>query len=130
MSAMSLIESARRAPHRNASIQQVVVGVLVSLATLFTVQMAALTVYVDVIAVPGGMGNQTVNHLGQPLEDWAQVWANYGSVLWGVYAIGLLVGLARMWRTILTRPPRAGWGFVPALLVACAVFWALNLDRF
>jgi hypothetical protein len=130
MSGMSLIESARRAPHRNASIPQVVVGGLVSLGTLLTVQMAALTAYVDVFGGPGGLKAQRYDELGRPFTGFAQVWAEYGPLLWGVYALGLLVGLVLMWRTILTRPPRAGWGYVPVLIAACAVFWVLNADRF
>ena len=43
---------------------------------------------------------------------------------------GLLLVLARMWHTILTKPPRAGWMYLPFVLAVCAVFWVLNLDRF
>jgi len=127
---MSLIESRRPVRRTNASIPEVVVGTLVTLVTLFTVQMSALTAWVDVVAVPGGMGHQTVDKLGRPLEGWAQEWANYGSGLWAAYAIVLLGGLLWLWRTILTKPPRTAWSIVLVLIAASAVFWALNLDRF
>ena len=103
---------------------------LISLGTLLTVQMAALTAYLDVFAGPGGLKARRYDDLGRPFTGLHQVWSQYGPLLWGVYALALLVGLALMWRTILTHPPRAGWGWVPTLIALCAVFWALNLDRF
>jgi hypothetical protein len=127
---MSLIAARRPARRRSASIPQVLAGTLVSLFAMLTVQMSALTAWVDVVATPGGMGSQTVDKLGNPLEGWAQVWANYGSGLWAVYAVVLLLSVVWLWRTILTRPANAAWGIVPVVIALSAVFWALNLDRF
>jgi hypothetical protein len=130
MCAMSLIATRRPARRRSASIPQVVVGTLVSLFALLTVQLSALTAWVDVVEAPGGMGSQSVDKLGRPLDGWAQVWANYGSGLWAVYAVVLLLAVVWLWRTILTRPSNAAWGVVPVVIALSAVFWALNLDRF
>jgi hypothetical protein len=127
---MSVITPRRPLRRHTASIPAVVVGTLLSLAALLTVQMSALTAYVDVVAVPGGMGNQSVDRLGRPLTGWAQTWANYGSALWAVYALVVLGLVIWMWRVIRTRPGRAVWGVVTVLVAASAVFWALNLDRF
>jgi hypothetical protein len=127
MRAMSTLASVRRTP--NASITQVVAGVLVSLFAMLTVQMSALTAYVDVFGSPDGPG-RSYDELGRRFTGVSQAWHQFGSLLWGVYAVALLIGVAWMWRLILTRPPRAAWAFIPAALAVSAVFWLLNLDRF
>ena len=128
MRAMSLLApSVRRTP--NASITQVVAGTLVSLFALLSVQMSALTAYVDVFGAPDGPG-RSYDELGRRFTGISQAWHQFGSLLWAVYAIALLVGVIWMWRLILTKPPRAAWGFIPLVLGASAVFWLLNLDRF
>jgi hypothetical protein len=127
MRAMSVLASVRRTP--NASITQVVAGVLVSMFAMLTVQMSALTAYVDVFAAPDGTGRGS-DALNQPITGLSQVWHQYGSLLWGVYAFVLLVGVGWLWRIIFTRPPQAAWAIVPVLLVGSAVFWVLNVDRF
>lgn len=131
MPVMSLIQSRR--PERrtqSASIPQVVAGTLVSLLAMLSVQMSALTAYVDVFAGPEGIGSRDTDQLGHPLSGWPQFWHQYGSLLWGVYALALLLAVVWMWRAILTRPTRGAWGIVPVVLMLSLVFWALNLDRF
>jgi hypothetical protein len=130
MCAMSLIQSRQSSRPTNASIPEVVVGALVTLFSLLTVQMSALTAYVDTVGQPGGLSSNKVDELGQPLYGWSQRWHEYGPLLWGVYALALLVLVVWMWRLIMTRPPRVGWALVPVLLAISSVFWALNLDRF
>ncbi len=127
---MSIIEQARRRAGPTASIAQVVVATLVSLGTLLTVQMAALTAWIDTYGAPGGLGAERVDAIGKPLTGWQQTWHTYGPLLWGVYALGLLVVGYLMWRTILTRPGRAGWRYVLLLVALCAAFWVVELDRF
>jgi len=127
---MSLIASRRSADQRTASIPQVVVGGLVSLGALLTVQMSALTAWVDTFGMPGGLARQRVDQLGRPLSGWSQLWREFGPLLWGIYAIVLLGALFWMWRAILTRQPRAGWGIVLLVVALSAVFWVLDLDRF
>jgi hypothetical protein len=127
---MSLIESRRPVRRTQASIPQIVVGTLVSLLAMLSVQMSALTAYVDVFAGPGGIKAQKYDELGRRYTGWAQFWHQYGSLLWGVYALVLLLTVVWMWRAILTRPRQGAWGIVPVVLVLSLVFWALNLDRF
>src|ERR1700712_1819473 len=116
MCIMSLIQS-RRPPRRtNASIPEVVVGTLVTLFALLSVQMSALTAYVDTLGQPGGLDSNKVDELGRPLSGWSQTWHEYRPLLWGVYALVLLVMVVWMWRLILTRPPRVGWALVPVIL--------------
>jgi len=125
---MSLLASVRRTP--NASIPQVVVGTLVTLFALLSAQMAGLTAYVDTFGKPGGITRDGYDTLGRPVTQWAELWQEFGPLLWGVYAFGLLFAAAYMWRLILTRPPRLGWTMAPVLLVASFAFWALELERF
>jgi hypothetical protein len=127
---MSIIEQARSRSGPAASVGQVVAGTLVSIAALFTAQMAALTAWVDTFGMPGDFGDQRVDALGRPLTGWQQAWHMYGPLLWGVYALVLLVVGYRMWRTILTRPGRAGWGYVLLLVALTCVFWGMEQDRF
>ena len=127
---MSLMQSARSARRSNASIPQVVLGALVSLWGLFTVLFASLTAYADVFAGPGAVTRQQYDELGRPYAGWEQIWHTFGPLLWIVYAAGVLFVLARMWHIILTKPPRAGWKYLPFVLAVCAVFWVLNWDRF
>ncbi len=131
MCRMSLIESRR--PERrtqHASIPQIVVGTLVSLFAMLSVQMSALTAYVDVFAGPEGIDSHPYAQLGRRFTGWSQFWHQYGSLLWGVYALVLLLLVVWMWRRILTRPPSSAWRIVPLVLGLSLVFWALNLDRF
>jgi|tagenome__1003787_1003787.scaffolds.fasta_scaffold20933962_3 hypothetical protein len=130
MCVMSLIESRRPVRRSQASIPQIVVGTLVSLLAMLSVQMSALTAYVDVFAGPGGISARKYDELGRRFTGWTQFWHQYGSLLWGVYALVLLLAVVWMWRAILTRPTRGAWGVVPVVLVLSLVFWALNLDRF
>jgi hypothetical protein len=127
---MSLIQSRRPVRRTNASISQVVAGALVTLFALLSVQMSALTAYVDTVGQPGGLGGTNVDELGHPLSGWPQAWHEYGPLLWAVYAVALLLVVIWMWRLILTHPPRVGWMLVPAVLALSGAFWALNLDRF
>ena len=130
MRTMSLMQSARYVRRPNASIPQVVPGSLVSLWGLFTVLFASLTAYADVFAGPGAVTRQQYDDLGRPYTGWSEVWHTFGPLLWAVYAAGLLLVIARMWHIILTKPPRAGWMYLPFVLGVCAVFWAFDLDRF
>jgi hypothetical protein len=130
MFGMSMIQSRRPVRQASASIPQVVAGALVTLVVLFTVQMSALTAWVDSYGAPGGLHAERVDELGRPFTGWSQTWHTYGPLLWALYAIGLLAGLLWLWRTILTQPRRAVWGIVLLLVAASAVFWGFNLDRF
>jgi hypothetical protein len=97
---------------------------------MLSVQMSALTAYVDVFAGPGGLKGQRYDELGRRYTGWAQFWHQYGSLLWGVYALVLLLVVVWMWRRILARPTGGAWAIVPVVLGLSVVFWALNLDRF
>jgi hypothetical protein len=127
---MSVITSRHPVSRRNASIPEVVVGTLLTLAALLTVQMAALTAWVDTFGSPGGFGRDQVDRLGRPLSGWSQTWQEFGPLLWAVYAVALLGVVAWLWRAILTKQPRAAWAVVTVLVAATAVFWVFNLDRF
>ena len=106
---------------------QVVAGALVSLFALLTVQLATLRVYVDVFAVPG----QRYDELGRRLTGWDQTWHQYGSLLWGVYALVVALLVVGMWRIVLARRPgAAAWWWALAVLAASTAFWWLSLDRF
>jgi hypothetical protein len=124
---MSVLESARRTP--SASITKVVAGVLVSLFAMLTVQMSALTAYVDVFGAPDDPGRE-YDELGRRITGLSEVWYQFGPLLWAVYALALLIGVIWMWRLILSQPPRAAWAFITVVLAGSAAFWLLNLDRF
>jgi hypothetical protein len=127
MSAIAPRRQERR--HPAASIPEVVVGAVLSLGALLTVQLSALTAWIDVFAGPGGPGAQRYDETGRPFTGWSERWHQLGPLLWAAYAVVLLGAVVWLWRVILTRP-RAAWRIVPVVVAACAVFWVLNLDRF
>jgi hypothetical protein len=126
---MSAIQVLQRVRRPTASIPQVVLGVLVSLAAAFTVQFAALTAYVDLYG-PGGVTHEQWEQLARPFTNGHQTWQTFGPALWAVYAVGVVLVVVRMWHVIAVKAPRAGWKYLPFVLAACAVFWVVNLDRF
>jgi hypothetical protein len=129
MRAMSLISAVRYVRSPNASIPQVVLGGLVTLWGIFTVQYSLITAY-DAAFGPTGVTRRSFSQLGGPDMGWSQLWSTYGELLWAVYAAGVLLVLARMWHIVITKPPRAGWKYLPFVLAVCAVFWALDMDRY
>jgi hypothetical protein len=129
MRAMSLMHAVRYIRSPIASIPQVVLATLVTLWSIFTAQYAALTAY-DAAFGPSGITRRPLGELLDPDLSWSQVWNNYSPLLWSVYAAGLLLLLAWMWHIVLTKPPRAGWKYLPLVLAVCTVFWALNMDRY
>jgi hypothetical protein len=129
MRAMSLIHAVRYMRSPNASIPQVVLAALVTLWAIFTVEYAMVTGY-DAAFGPSGIARQPFSQVVDPNMTWTQVWTSYGPLLWCVYGAGLLMVLAWMWHIVITKPPRAGWKYLPFVLAVCAGFWALNMDRY
>src|SRR3954447_24368463 len=109
MPVVSVIAPLLPVRRRTASIPQVVAGTLVSLLALLTVQLSALTAWLDTFGMPGGFRRDRVDELGQPLAGWSQLWHQFGPLLWAVHAAVLLGAVFWMWRTILTRSSRGAW---------------------
>lgn len=127
MGAMSLLEQ-RHAPARRASVSQVVAGTIATICALPTAYAAGLIAYNDVIAPPNGIRGQQYDELGRPFTGLAEVWHEYSSLLWLVFAIVLLVAVGRTWRAVVKEPPSAVWWHVVVVLAASAAFWVVTMN--
>ncbi len=124
---MSLLEQ-RHAPAGRASVAHVVAGTFATLCALVTAYAAGLIAYNDVIAPPNGIRGRQYDELGRPFTGLAEVWHEYSSLLWLVFAIVLLVAVGRTWHAVLKEPPSAVWWHVLAVLAASAAFWVVTMN--